>query len=103
MKKSEIIKKYTELYGKRPTLSIDKTLSEDERFRIKQQTKIEQYLWTLKKQMFIEVVEKSNIDDKISLSKEIVDKFTLNDLMKIYHGYQYKIDINNRSYTLFQD
>ena len=53
--------------------------------------------------MFIEVVEKSNIDDKISLSKEIVDKFTLNDLMKIYHGYQYIIDINNKSYTLFQD
>ena len=49
------------------------------------------------------LAERTNIDDKISLSKEIVDKFTLNDLMKIYHGYQYKIDINNKSYTLFQD
>ena len=30
MKKSEIIKKYVELYGKKPTLQIDKNMSFDE-------------------------------------------------------------------------
>lgn len=103
MRKSEIIKKYTELYGKRPVLNIDNSLTEDDRFKIKQQTKIAQYIWTLKKQMFIEVIEKASVEDKIALSKEIIDKFTLNDLIKIYHGYQYKIDIPNKSYILFQD
>lgn len=100
MKKSEIIKKYTELYGKRPTLSIDKNLSTEENFKIKQATKINQYIWTLKKQMFIEIVEKTN---QIDYSKEIVDKFTINDLMKIYHGYQYTINIQDKTYSLFQD
>lgn len=99
MKKSEIVKKYIELYGKRPVLIVNKELTDMERFNIKQQIKIDQYLWTLKKQMFIEVLEKSNLEN----AKTIINKFTLNDLMKIYHGYQYKIDIDNKSFTLFQD
>ncbi len=100
MKKSEIIKKYTELYGKRPRLNLDNTLSDEEQFKIKQSIKINQYIWTLKKQMFIEIVEKTN---QIDYSKELVDKFTINDLMKIYHGYQYKLNIQDKSYSLFQD
>lgn len=100
MKKSEIIKKYTELYGKRPTLNLDKSLSSEEQFKIKQNTKINQFIWTLKKQMFIEIVEKT---DKVDYSKDIIDKFTINDLMKIYHGYQYKINIQDKSYELYQD
>lgn len=103
MKKSEIIKKYTEIYGKRPTLNIDKQLPDVEQFKIKQQTKINQYLWTLRKQIFIEVVEKSDKEDIINYSKDFVDSFTLNDLMKIYHGYRYNLDFSNKSYTLFQD
>ena len=102
MKKSEIIKKYVELYGKKPTLQIDKSMSFDEKFKIKQETKLNQFKWTLRKQIFVESVEKSDnqIPDKISLAKTITDKFTDADLLKIYHGYKYTLDFENLTYSL---
>ena len=101
MKKSEIIKKYTELYGKRPTLQIDKNMSESEKLQIKQLTKLNQFKWTLRKQIFVESVEKStDVLDKISFAKDITDKFTETDLLKIFHGYRYTLDLNNKSYSL---
>ena len=40
MKKSEIIKKYTELYGKRPTLTLDKNLSSEQIKSVLENTKV---------------------------------------------------------------
>ena len=71
MKKTEIIKKYTEIYGKRPTLQLDKSMSDDEKFKIKQTTKLNQFKWTLKKQIFVESIEKADpsIEDKVEFAK----------------------------------
>lgn len=102
MKKSEIIKKYTEIYGKRPTLQIDNSMSDDEKFKHKQTTKLNQFKWTLRKQIFVESVEKSNDTvDKIEFAKEITDQFSETDLLKIFHGYKYSLDLINKSYSLF--
>lgn len=103
MKKTEIIKKYIEIYGKRPTLQIDKNMSADEKFKIKQTTKLNQFKWTLKKQIFVEVVEKIDlpIEDKIEFATIMTNNFSDSDLLKIFHGYSYKLDFNNKTYTLF--
>lgn len=107
MKKSEIVKKYTSLFGKRPTLNINKdiTVSSDELFKMKQENKINQFLWTLKKEIFIEYIEKSVETDetKFISAKQLVESFKKNDLMKIYHGYQFKLNIETKTYSLFHD
>lgn len=102
MKKTEIIKKYTEIYGKRPTLQIDKSMSDDEKFKIKQATKLNQFKWTLKKQIFVESVEKADpsIEDKIEFATIMTNNFSDSDLLKIFHGYSYKLDFINKSYTV---
>ena len=103
MKKTEIIKKYTEIYGKRPTLQIDKSMSDNERFKIKQATKLNQFKCTLKKQIFIESVEKADesIEDKIEFATIMTNNFSDSDLLKIFHGYSYKLDFINKSYIVF--
>lgn len=105
MKKSEIVKKYTTLFGKRPTLKVNGTLTSDELFKLKQENKINQFLWSLKKEIFIEYIEKSNEtdDNKFISAKQLIDSFKKNDLMKIYHGYQFKLNIEDKTYSLFHD
>ena len=105
MKKSDIVKKYIELCGKRPTLKADKNLSKEDLMKIKQELKVNQYSWSLKKSIFIEYIEKSveAEEEKIISAKKFIDSFTNNDLLKIYHGYQYSLNIKDKTYSLFQD
>lgn len=105
MKKSDIVKKYIDLCGKRPTMKVDENLSKEDLMKAKQELKVNQYSWSLKKSIFIEYIEKSKESDeqKIISAKKFIDSFTSNDLLKIYHGYQYSLNIENKTYMLFQD